>query len=29
LRKNNYFPIEHYEKCGNSFYADNFVAWTE
>jgi len=29
LRKNNYFPIEHYEKCGSSFYADNFVSWTE
>lgn len=29
MRNNNYFPIEHFEKCGSSFYADNFVAWTE
>lgn len=29
LKERNYFPIEHYEKSGSGFYADNFVAWTE
>ena len=29
MKSNNYFPIEHYEKVGSGFYADNFIAWTE
>lgn len=29
MKSNNYFPIEHYEKAGSGFYADNFVAWIE
>jgi len=29
MKSNNYFPIEHFEKTGNCFYADNFVSWIE
>lgn len=29
MKNNNHHPREHYDRCGNSFYADNFVAWTE
>lgn len=29
MKSNNYFPIEHYEKNGSCFYADNFVSWIE
>lgn len=29
LKTNNYFPLEHFQKSGSGFYADNFVAWVE
>jgi len=29
MKSKNYFPIEHYEKCSGSCYAENFVAWTD
>ena len=29
LKSNNYFPIEHYEKCQGDMYSSNFVAWVE
>ena len=29
IKSNNYFPIEHFNQSSVSFYADNFVAWTD